>query len=194
MEQVEQMKKQKAKTGTAKSAKKAPEANAESSKVEDKDEKPLETVDDGGDEEPAGADEEKVTGDTSAEDTVQDVTASQPSLSLQSKMRSSSFRKASMSGGSLSPVALKGFSPDGDTAPDIFRKQAVRIEELEKENKRLAKEAQDVEKRWQKAEEELEDLREADGDRPTAMQGKSGGSDDVEKLVSATIIALVHDF
>ena len=107
-----------------------------------------------------------------------------PSLSLQSKLRSSSFRQASLSGGPLSPSALKGFSPDGETAPDIFRKQALRIEELEKEAKRLAKEVQDGEKRWKKAEEELEDLREASGDHPTQVAGQSSTLDNVEKLVS----------
>src|SRR6266487_6155265 len=80
----------------------------------------------------------------------------QPSLSVQSKIRSSSFRQSSISGGPLSPSF--GFSPEGDTAPDIHRKQAIRIEELERENKRLAKEVSDGEKRWKKAEEELEDL------------------------------------
>lgn len=67
------------------------------------------------------------------------------------------------------------FSPEGDTAPDIYRKNVARIEELEKENRRLAKESSDSEKRWQKAEGELADLREADGDTV------SGGD---EKLVS----------
>ena len=104
----------------------------------------------------------------------------QPSISVQSKMRSSSFRA---SGGPLSPP--HGFPTDGDTAADIYRKQASRIEELEKENKRLAKEATDGQKRWKKAEEELEDLREADGD---SAKGKDVvakvSSQELEKLVS----------
>jgi len=90
-----------------------------------------------------------------------------PSLAQQSKARSRSFRQGSISittgstplspGGLISPV-VEG----GETAPDIYRKQAQRIEELEKENKALAKEVRDVEKRWQRAEEELADLRERD--------------------------------
>lgn len=104
-----------------------------------------------------------------------------PSLSVQSKMRSSSFRQAS---GPLSPEIA--FSPNGDTAPDIYRKQALRIEDLEKENKKLSKEAVDAEKRWKKAEEELEDLREAEGESAKGEKGtENGTSEEVEKLVSS---------
>ena len=96
--------------------------------------------------------------------------AATPSLAQQSKLRSTSFRAGSIpSGGAASP-----FSPDGETAPDIYRKHMARIEELEKENKRLSKEASDSEKRWQKAENELADIREADVDD----SGKTGGHDD----------------
>lgn len=96
------------------------------------------------------------------------------SLAQQSKMRSSSFRKGS---GPLSPGLS---SPDGTTAPEIYRKNVARIEELEKENERLGKEVQDSERRRKKAEEELEELREADS--PTRETGAGGGQ--VEKLVS----------
>ncbi|KAI0856270.1 hypothetical protein F4860DRAFT_493561 [Xylaria cubensis] len=94
------------------------------------------------------------------------------SLSQQSKLRSSSFRL-----GPLSPT----LTPEGETAADIYRKQVARIEDLEKENKRLVKEASDAERRYKKAEEELADLQEADQD----------GSEDsqVEKL-KAEIAAL----
>ena len=84
-----------------------------------------------------------------------------PSLAQQSKIRSTSFRASSISG---PPGSLGPFSPDGETAPDIYRKYVARIEELEKENKRLGKDSSDSEKRWQRAEGELADLREADGD------------------------------
>lgn len=99
------------------------------------------------------------------------------SPSVQSKMRSASFK----AGGPLSP----GFpftTPDGEvaSAADIYRKQVARIEDLEKENKRLAKEAADAEKRWQKAENELDDLRESGGDENKAAAGAEG---EVEKLV-----------
>ncbi len=103
------------------------------------------------------------------------VQTSAPSLSQQSKIRSSSFRQGPLSPGLAGPI-----SPDGETAPDIYRKHVARIEELEKENKRLGKDLADAEKRWQKAEEELADLREADGES-TIQSG--GGSDQVQKLV-----------
>lgn len=95
----------------------------------------------------------------------------QPSLSIQSKMRSSSFRRQSLSQGPLSPNTngakspdLPTLTPDGDSINSIYRKQAARLDELEKENRRLAKEAQENERRWRKAEEELEEIREASGE------------------------------
>lgn len=100
------------------------------------------------------------------------------SLAQQSKIRSSSFRKGSESvpQGPLSPGSG---GPEGSTAPEIYRKQVARIEELEKENERLAKNNTESEKKWKKAEGELEDLRES-GD----ASGKTAGSgDEVEKLV-----------
>jgi hypothetical protein len=116
--------------------------------------------------------------DTKAvEDTLEQApTSPRQSISQQSKLRSASFRAGSISGsGPLSPSLP--FSPDGETAADIYRKQVARIEDLEKENKRLAKEATDTEKRWQKAEEELADLREADDKTGRGSDGQ------VEKLV-----------
>ncbi|KKA29393.1 hypothetical protein TD95_003860 [Thielaviopsis punctulata] len=89
------------------------------------------------------------------------------SLAEQSKLRSTSFRRGSVTS-PLSPGA------DGETAADIYRKQAARIEELERENKKLAKEAGEAEKRWKKAEEEVQDLREA--------EDKKGDAEGVEKL------------
>ena len=116
------------------------------------------------------------------EEAVETTTPALPSLSQQSKLRSTSFRKTSISS-PLSPSFQGPLSPDGETAPDIYRKHVARIEELEKENKRLAKEAADAEKRWQKAEEELADLREADAD----STGKTaGGAGEVAKLVRRT--------
>lgn len=95
----------------------------------------------------------------------------QPSLSIQSKMRSSSFRRQSLSQGPLSPSAngpkspdLPALTPDGDSVNSIYRKQAARLDELERENRRLAKEAQENERRWRKTEDELEELREASGE------------------------------
>lgn len=107
--------------------------------------------------------------DTTVEEATEEPTSptqNTPSLSQQSKLRSSSFRS-----GPLSP----SLSPEGETAADIYRKQVARIEDLEKENKRLAKEASDAERRYKKAEEDLADLQEADGDGSENSQ--------VEKLV-----------
>lgn len=112
-----------------------------------------------------------------------------PSLSVQSKIRSSSFRQSLTSPLISTPGAkTPSFDPEEDTAPEIYRKQAARIEELERENKRLAKEATEGEKRWKKAEEELEDLREADGTRSElkAISQISGTSaNELSKLVSS---------
>ncbi|KAJ5819979.1 hypothetical protein N7474_005570 [Penicillium riverlandense] len=96
----------------------------------------------------------------------------QPSLSIQSKMRSSSFRKTSISQGTASPSpssTLKSPSQTlppltGDSAHEVFRKQSTRIEELEKDNKRLEKDLSDATSRWRKTEDQLEDLREASVD------------------------------
>ncbi|KAJ2973428.1 hypothetical protein NQ176_g6614 [Zarea fungicola] len=109
-------------------------------------------------------DEKPDNGKTDAESST-----STPTLAEQSKARSTSFRTASISGKPASPGPL---SPDGDTAPDIYRKQSARIEELEKENKRLQKESSDAEKRWKKAEEELADVREADDKNPSGESEK----------------------
>lgn len=59
-----------------------------------------------------------------------------------------------------SPV-LPILSAEGESINDIYRKQTLRLDELERENKRLAKEARDIKLRLEKAEEELEDLRES---------------------------------
>ena len=87
-------------------------------------------------------------------------------LAQQSKLRSASFRQGSISAGTSGPMSPGPFSPggDGETATDIYRKHVARIEELEKEKKRLAAESSDAEKRWKKAEDELADLREGGGD------------------------------
>ncbi|KAL6234922.1 hypothetical protein BDW75DRAFT_210859 [Aspergillus navahoensis] len=98
----------------------------------------------------------------------------QPSLSIQSKMRSTSFRKSSVSQGSgvpstspsamLKSPSLPPLSADGEAVQEVYRKQSGRIEELEKENKRLEKEVEEVTARFKKTEDELEDLREVNVD------------------------------
>lgn len=97
-----------------------------------------------------------------------------PILVEQSKARSASFRAGSISGKPASPGPL---SPEGETAPDIYRKHVARIDELERENRRLAKESGDTEKRWQKAEDELADLREAE------TESKKAAGSETDKLV-----------
>ena len=124
----------------------------------------------------------------------------QPSLSIQSKMRSSSFRKTSVSQGSNNNMAqspsttikspsLPPLSADGESVHEVYKKQASRIEDLEKDNKRLEKELEEASGRWRKTEEQLEDLREASvdvaelKDKLEKAEQKAG---DVEELVSAT--------
>ncbi|MCJ1286848.1 hypothetical protein MMC26_006194 [Xylographa opegraphella] len=116
----------------------------------------------------------------------------QPSLSLQSRMRSSSFRRTSIPQTPLSPttngskqLGLPALSPDGDAVTEIYRKQAFRLDELEKENRKLLKEVEAAESRWRETEEELEELRENSGqvaalkDRAEKADAKT---DEVNKL------------
>ncbi|GAO14367.1 hypothetical protein UVI_02034390 [Ustilaginoidea virens] len=119
--------------------------------------------------------EEFTTSDDKAVDDSKDGSPSQtPSLAQQSKLRSTSFRA-----GATGPQSPGPFSPDGDTAPDIYRKQVHRIEELEKENKKILKDYSDAEKRWKKAEDELAVLREGDAENSSEAQGSS----EIEKLL-----------
>jgi hypothetical protein len=86
------------------------------------------------------------------------------SVSVQSKLRSESFRKESHK------------SPSGATLEE-------RIEDLEKENTRLAVEKEDAEKRWHKFEEEVQELREAQGEK---VDSKTNDGAELEKLVCYT--------
>ena len=92
----------------------------------------------------------------------------QSSISLQSKIRSASFRQGS---GPISPAA-------DDEFPDIYRKQMARIEELERENKRVIQELEESRARGYRIEEELEELREKAAEQPATQ------NDEVEKLRS----------
>ncbi|PGH23058.1 hypothetical protein AJ80_02831 [Polytolypa hystricis UAMH7299] len=124
----------------------------------------------------------------------------QPSLSLQSKIRSSSFRRTaadtqqqpSFPSSSIKSPPLPPLSPDGDAVPEVFRKQALRLEELEKETKRLERELEDVEARRKKSEEALEDFRDASGDvveLKERLERAERKGEEVEKL-KAEITAL----
>lgn len=78
-------------------------------------------------------------------------------------------------------------SPDGDTMTDIYRKQAARLEELEKENRHLAKEASEAEGRWKSLEAELEKLREASpevAELRSKAQKADAKDEEITKLVS----------
>ena len=74
------------------------------------------------------------------------------SISVQSKQRSESFRQGSTP---MSP---------GVEVQDLYRKQAARIEELEKESKAFKEQQEEGAARLVKAEEELESLREGSSD------------------------------
>lgn len=124
----------------------------------------------------------------------------QPSLSLQSQLRSSSFRRTSVSqaptspplNGSKSPI-LPVLSPEGDSVNEIYRKQTSRLDELERENRRLAKDARDSEARWKKTEQELEELREDSGEiaELKLRAGKADiKSEEVEKLVCGLVLGI----
>ncbi|MCJ1251552.1 hypothetical protein MMC30_008787 [Trapelia coarctata] len=118
----------------------------------------------------------------------------QPSLSVQSKMRSSSFRRTSIPSTPLSPTTNGGkppnlptLSPDGDAVTEIYRKQAFRLDELERENKKLSKEVEISETRWRKTEEELEELRENSGqvaELKSRAEKAEAKTDEVSRLKS----------
>lgn len=110
----------------------------------------------------------------------------QPSLSLQSRMRSTSFRRTSGAqlptspsfNGNKSPI----LNPEEDVT-EIYRKQAARLDELEKEIKRLARENQDAEARYKRAEEELEDLREISSE-VASLKSKASQSASLSEEIS----------
>ncbi|KAL4784917.1 hypothetical protein BJX76DRAFT_326032 [Aspergillus varians] len=124
----------------------------------------------------------------------------QPSLSIRSKMRSSSFRKSSVSQGSVastSPSAtlkspsLPPLSADGEAVQEVYRKQSGRIEELERENKRLEREVEEVSARFKKTDDQLEELREANVDvaelreKLRVAEGKVEGVEDLKAEIAS---------
>jgi hypothetical protein len=99
-----------------------------------------------------------------------------PSVAVESRLRSASFYR----GGDAGPTSPTAITPGGGVSSDIYREQAQRIEELERENKKLASDVEESERRWKRGEEELEDLREGRGDIALAVEkGK-----EADKLVS----------
>lgn len=106
-------------------------------------------------------------GDASTEDGERAMPASQPSASLQSKQRSESFRQGSA--GILSPVATDLKNGSGPMSPgpevqELYKKQAARIEGLERENSLFREQQEEGVARLAKAEEELQGLREGSSD------------------------------
>ncbi|KAF2028631.1 hypothetical protein EK21DRAFT_101669 [Setomelanomma holmii] len=90
-----------------------------------------------------------------------------PSVAIESRQRSESFYRSGAAGTPTSPSAV---TPGGGITSEVYREQALRIEELEKENKRLASEVEENQSRWKKGEEELEELREGQGDVALAVE------------------------
>jgi predicted nucleic acid-binding Zn-ribbon protein len=84
-----------------------------------------------------------------------------PSVSQQSKQRSQSFRQ--------------GVSPSAEVQ-ELYKKQAARIEELERENKAFKEQQEEGAARLAKAEEELESLREGSSDL-AELRGKAKEAD-----------------
>ncbi|KAL5449094.1 hypothetical protein PMIN06_006964 [Paraphaeosphaeria minitans] len=109
-----------------------------------------------------------------------------PSIAVESRQRSASFYRAA--GGPTSPTAT---TPGGGVSGDIYREQAQRIEELEKENKRLAVEVEQGETRWKKGEEELEELREGRGEAALAAE-KAKEADKLKSEVESLTRQLSH--
>lgn len=97
-----------------------------------------------------------------------------------SRLRSESFRRGEVNNGPLSP------SIEGDAVQDIYRKQVARIEQLERDNKRLQKELDERQKALATSEKEVEELQDAQGD-VTSLKAKAAKVDDtteeLKKLV-----------
>lgn len=105
-------------------------------------------------------------------------------------MRSTSFRRTQGAQVPTSPSLNGSKSPilnPEDDVTEIYRKQAARLDELEKETKRLTKAHLDAETRYKRAEEELEDLRETSSEMASLKSKVSQSAslaDEVAKLKS----------
>lgn len=146
MVQFEQLKKEQQKKGKKAGGKKKTEDKAASATEPKAEEAPaVEETQEG----TTAEEDDPTAGDGETEKPAE--VEKQPSLSLQSKQRSESFRQS----GPLSPSL---------EVQDLYRKQAARIEELEKENKAFKEQQDEGAARLSKAEEELEGLREGSSD------------------------------
>jgi hypothetical protein len=72
-----------------------------------------------------------------------------PSVAIESRQRSESFYRSGAAGTPTSPSAA---TPVGGITSEVYREQAQKIEELERENKRLASEVEENQTRWKKGE------------------------------------------
>ena len=128
------------------------------------------------------AGEAKDTAETDALPAAQSSTISQ-----QSKERSQSFRRGSIVSGDVRSPGPSPLDHEGG-AQEIYKKQAARIEELEKERAGLASARDESATKLSKAEEELETLREGSGEL-AGLKSKASLADErakeVERLVRA---------
>lgn len=119
----------------------------------------------------------------------------QPSLSIESKARSSSFRQGaaplSPSASNVKSPVLPPLSPQGDTMTDIYRKQASRLEQLEKDNRRLERELDESEEGRRKAEDRVEELIESTAE-VTALRGKVQKAESTEESLEKMVQWILH--
>lgn len=172
------MKKQKAKkAGAGKKKEDKTESPAGDAQSEDK---PADKPEDDANEvveSPAPADDDDEPSDLA---TARPAHARKMSVAVESRQRSESFYR---SGAMTSPPPL---TPGTGASSEIYREQAARIEELEKDNKRLETEVDEYQSRWRKGEEELEELREGRGDLAIAVEkGK-----EADRLVCGLVLEL----
>ncbi|KAM0703762.1 hypothetical protein Q7P35_009701 [Cladosporium inversicolor] len=155
----EQLKKQKAKENKKGASKKKADKAADDTAPAEASTEDATKADDAPESTPATADDVEEQGEAAAsndKDTTEPAdTTQEPSESQQSKERSRSFKTGDAGASSTSPSA---------EVQELYRKQAARIEELEKENKDYKSSQEDGSARLAKAEEELESLRESTSD------------------------------
>ncbi|KAK5136549.1 hypothetical protein LTR08_002893 [Meristemomyces frigidus] len=173
----EQLKKEQQKKGKKGGAKKKDDkGTAAETRAEEEPEEPSEGTAAVEDETPEAV---KAIGDDAATKTEDyDEPARQPSLSLQSKQRSESFRQGT---GAFPPNAADPTSGSGPLSPglevhELYKKQAARIEELENENRALGGQQEEGAARLSKAEDELSSLRE-ESSSTTALKAKAEAHD-----------------
>ncbi|KAG8628166.1 hypothetical protein KVT40_004039 [Elsinoe batatas] len=118
--------------------------------------------------------------DEAEDDAGKPVPTRNPSVTLQSRQRSESFRKGSASSGGHKSPSLPTVDSEAEVQ-ELYRKQAARIEDLEKQVETLSL----AETKLKKTEEELEQLREGSDD-VAALKSKAAQSNEqaaeLEKL------------